>query len=86
MRAQVRNDLYNKIQDEIIRINKIYTNQKYVAHEIDFSEQSAPPVPMMRMAIVAGNAAEAAPSAPPLTVANKLIMTANVTLAEVVRP
>lgn len=89
VRVQLRNDLYNKIQNELNTINKIYTNQKYVVHEIDFSEQNAPPppVPMVRMAMVAGNAQEAAPAeAPPLTVANKLVMTANVTLAEVVKP
>lgn len=88
VRSQLRSDLYNKIQVELNTINKIYINQKYVAHEIDFSEQNAPqpPVPM-RMAMMAGNAAEAAPAAAaPLTVANKLVMTANVTLAEVVRP
>lgn len=88
VRAQLRNDLYNKIQNELNTINKVYTNQKYVVHEIDFSESGAsqPPVPMMKMTMVAGNAAEAAPAAAPLTVANKLVMTANVTLAEVVKP
>lgn len=88
VRSQLRSDLYNKIQSELDTINKVYTNQKYVVHEIDFSESGAPqpPVPMMKMTMMAGAANEAAPAAAPLTVANKLVMTANVTLAEIVKP
>lgn len=89
VRSQLRSELYNKIQNELVTINKAYANQKYVVHEIDFSESGAPqpPVPMMKMTMMAGNAVEAAPAAaPPLTVANKLVMTANVTLAEIVKP
>ncbi len=88
VRAQLRSNLYDRIQNELNNINKIYSYQKYVVHQIDFSESGSPqpPVPMMKMAMVAGNAAEMAPSAPQLTVANKLVMTASVTLAEVVSP
>ncbi len=87
VRAQLRNDLYNKIQNELNTINKIYANQKYVVHQIDFSESGSPqPVPMMKMMVAGNAAAEAVPSAAPLTVANKLVMTASVTLAEVVKP
>jgi hypothetical protein len=88
VRAQLRSNLYDRIQNELNNINKIYSNQKYVVHQIDFSESGSPqpPVPMIKMAMVAGNAAEMAPSAPQLTVANKLVMTASVTLAEVVSP
>lgn len=89
VRSQLRNDLYNKIQTELNTINKVYSNQKYVVHQIDFSESGSPqpPVPMMKMQMLAGNAAaEMAPAAAPLTVANKLVMTANVTLAEIVKP
>jgi hypothetical protein len=87
VRAQLRSNLYDRIQNELNTINKIYSNQKYVVHQIDFSESGSPqpPVPMMKMTMAAGNAAEMAPS-PPLTVANKLVMTASVTLAEVVSP
>lgn len=90
VRADLRNDLYGKIQDELNRVNKIYTNQKYVVHEIDFSEQGVTPqpLPVLRAtAMVMGGAENAAtPTQPPLTVANKLIMTAAVTLASVERP
>lgn len=87
VRAQMRNDIYKKVQDELTQINKMYTDQKYSVHEIDFTEQSVQPQPMIRMAMMAGNA-EAAPAAapPPLTVANKLILTADVTLAYAEKP
>lgn len=89
VRAQLRNTLYGKIQDELNRVNKIYTNQKYVVHEIDFSEQGAPIQPQaVRMTMMAGAAQnEAAPeAAAPLTVANKLVMTGAVTLVSVEKP
>jgi hypothetical protein len=86
VRSQMRSDIYKKAQDELNQINKMYPDQKYSVHEIDFTEQSVQPQPMVRMAMMAGNAEAAPASAPPLTVANKLILTANVTLAYAEKP
>lgn len=76
-RETLREQIYQNIQKELVTLNKIYPNQHFVVHEINFREDMMPQ-PMMARAMVA-TAGENAP----LNVQNKLVMTANVSLASV---
>lgn len=74
----LRNNLYQQAKAEMDTLNKIYIDQKYYLHQIDFMATLPPPMPaqnMMKMASVAP-----APYSP-LSVGNKIQMQATVTLA-----
>jgi hypothetical protein len=85
VRKQLRDEIYQKVQAEITELNKFYPNQHYQVHTINFMENvqafAAAPRPraMMMMAENIPNAS----SAPAVTVANKMTVTASVVLASV---
>lgn len=77
-RETLREQAYEQIQKELVTLNKMYPNQHYAVHAINFREQMTPQPEMrvmMANAKVGGNA--------PLTVQNKLTVTADVSLASV---
>ncbi|KTD23545.1 Uncharacterised protein [Legionella lansingensis] len=84
VKQQLRERLYQQVNQEIARINKVYTNQNYSVSNILFFEGDTPPVPMAKayqareMNVMALSAAAPAPT---LTVSNELTMTAMVELA-----
>jgi hypothetical protein len=85
VRKQLRDEIYQKVQDELAGLNKLYANQHYVVHEINFMENISPK-PMMarpRAMMMAENVSAGAPSAPPVTVANKMTVSANVILVSI---
>ncbi len=78
IRGQVRQNLYKKINDELARVNKTYPNQKFKVHGINLIEGAEPfprtakdrPMALQAMAVEAA----------PITVSNKVKMTATVIL------
>ncbi|TAK75313.1 MAG: hypothetical protein EPO11_05620 [Gammaproteobacteria bacterium] len=68
----LRNSIYQQAKVEIEGLNKLYPDQKYYLHEIDFITSPPPPGPLMvaKMAVAA-----------PLSVGNKQELQANVVLA-----
>jgi hypothetical protein len=77
----LRNTIYQQAKAEIDALNKVYTDQKYYLHQIDFT--LPPPImPMaentMAMARVSGGMSR---SAPPLLIGNKQALQASVILA-----
>lgn len=79
VRAKVREQLYQQVNEEIARINKVYPNQSYSVKELSISE-SETPIPMQRAykATEMNAAVMGAEPAPTLAVSNQIIMTADV--------
>jgi hypothetical protein len=82
VRAKIREQLYQQVNDEIARMNKAYPTQKYSVNSLVFYEGDNPPIqkPQAYQAkelntLVMG----AAPA--PLTVSNELVITAMVEAA-----
>lgn len=73
----LRNNLYLQAKAEIENLNKLYPDQKYYLHEINFISLS-PISPMPMNAMVR---AEAMSASPPLSVGNKANLQAMVTVA-----
>lgn len=79
VKAKVREQLYQQVNEEIARINKVYPNQSYSVKELSISEGETP-VPMQRAykAAEMNAAVMAAEPAPMLAVSNQIILTADV--------
>jgi len=82
VRAKIREQLYQQVNEEIVRMNKAYPTQSYSVSNLVFVEGEAHPVQAPRayqakeMNMVMGAAAS-----PPLAVSNELVMTAMVEAA-----
>ncbi|KTD19019.1 hypothetical protein [Legionella jordanis] len=84
VKQQLREKLYQQVNDELTRINKIYGNQNYSLNSMVFFDGETAPVQPEAYKARAMNtmmAAVAAAPAPALTVSNELIMSAMVELA-----
>lgn len=79
VKAKIREQLYQKINDEMARINKLYPKQKYSLNHLDFVEAGSLVQPRQHAKLL--NAVSMAASAAPLTVSNELVMTAIVEVA-----
>lgn len=75
--AALRNNLYQQAKVEIDAINKMYPEQKYYLHQIEFFAVSNAPQPMAIQEIATMNRT----AAPPLMVGNKSTLQANVVAA-----
>lgn len=76
----LRSNLYQQAKAEIEALNKIYPDQKYYLHQIDFL---APPVmPMPEMALMTRTVSAAATSQP-LSIGNKVSLQATVVIASI---
>lgn len=80
-REILRQQIYTQIQRELVTLNKMYPSQRYVVHDINFSESSTPQPQIRAMMATAGQPAVAENA--PLTVQNKLTLSAYVSLASV---
>lgn len=76
--TSMRNNIYQQVKAEIDVLNKLYPDQKYNLHQINFIS-AIMPMPMMRT--MNAMALEQAPSAPPLDIGNKAQLQATVVLA-----
>lgn len=81
---QLRNNLYNQAKAEIEQLNKIYSDQKYYLHQINFIDQVTP-MPMMQ-AQAAGFSAKNVAATPALSVGNKQELLATVVIAAIPEP
>lgn len=79
-KSNLRNTLYQKVNDEIARLNKIYTNQSYSLNNIVFFEGDVA-VPMQKEFQTNRMALAAAAPAAAITVSNELVLGALVELA-----
>jgi len=83
VRSQLRSQIYTQVQTELAQLNKMYPTQHYVVHQLNFNATDVPPPqPMVRKAMMA-MVESAGDNAMPVTVQNKLVMTANVDLVSV---
>lgn len=82
VRANVREALYQKVNDELSRINKAYTNQNYSINQLLFVEgENAAHQRVMKAKDMNVMAMSIASPAPMLTVSNELVLTAFVKAA-----
>ncbi|WP_407927334.1 hypothetical protein [Legionella hackeliae] len=82
VKVQLRERLYKLVNDEIGRLNKVYTTQHYSLNSLMFVEGDVAPVqPQAYRAKNTMMMAEMASSAPALTVSNELTMNAIIELA-----
>ncbi|KTC84353.1 hypothetical protein [Legionella cincinnatiensis] len=80
--TQIRQRLYQQVNDELDRINKAYPTQNYSVSNLVFVDGNNPPQPRPYQAKEMNTMlATAAPAAPALTVSNELILTAIVEVA-----
>ncbi|KTD73899.1 hypothetical protein [Legionella tucsonensis] len=81
--GQIRQRLYQQVNDELARINKAYPAQNYSVSNLVFVEGTNPPQPRPYQAKTMNTmmVGEAASAAPALTVSNELILTAIVEVA-----
>lgn len=79
VKATIREQLYQKINDEMTRINKLYPKQKYSVKNVKFVDgvDVVQPRPQAKML----NAMSMASSATPLALSNELVLTAVVEVA-----
>ncbi|CDZ78769.1 hypothetical protein BN59_03083 [Legionella massiliensis] len=83
VKMQLRERLYEQINDELGRLNKVYNNQNYSVNQVYFFEgdQVVPMAKAREMNAMAFNAVATPAPAAPLTVSNELVMSAMVELA-----
>jgi hypothetical protein len=82
----LRSQVYQQAKDEVDRINKLYTDQKFYMHSINFVNGVMPiqvPRPMAMMAMRSGNGQDGENN---LAVGDKLILNAVVVLASMPDP
>jgi hypothetical protein len=92
VRADLRSKILADVKAELERLNKLYPDQKYYVHEIHFNENTVSmPTPMVgllggaeKTANVAAADAAAPPPATQISVSNKIMMSASVTLASTI--
>jgi hypothetical protein len=80
VKAKIREQLYQQINDEIARINIRFPKQNYSVYRVIFVEGDQPVQPRAYHA-KSLNMAEMAASAAPLSVSNELVLTAHVKAA-----
>jgi hypothetical protein len=82
-KTELRNKLYQQVLDELNRINKVYSSQKYSLNKLIFSEGDlpGPQIKMMQMREMSDNAVSTAAAAPSLPVSNEILLTAFVEVA-----
>ena len=79
VRLTLRDELYQKINDEMARLNKVYPQQGYSVHRIDFRglmSSNPEPQQMNRAKVMMAQA-----ETPSLVVSNKLQVSADVIIA-----
>jgi len=81
VRAKIREQLYQKVNDEMARINKAYPTQNYSINNLVFVEGDSVPQSRTYQAKEMNTMAGPAAAAPPLIVSNELVITAVVEAA-----
>jgi hypothetical protein len=78
----LRNNIYQQAKAEVDALNKVYPEQKYYLHQVDFNFSPPPiePMPMAQNAMVLTKSVRMGPSLP-LSVGNKVQLQASVVLA-----
>lgn len=79
-RTLIRDDIYQRVNAEVDRLNKVYPDQDYSVHRIDFVRTTLPQRQQMKTRSAEMLMTSAADSAS-LTVSNKIIMTALIKIA-----
>lgn len=77
----LRNNLYSQAKTEIDNLNKLYPEQKYYLHQINFISSPVEPAPMLMSNEMVQNAVARTTRAPALSVGGKQVMQATVVLA-----
>lgn len=80
VRATIREKLYQQVNDELNRLNKVYPGQHYSVSNLVFMEGDTPPMPTVGYANKSLNTMAMASPAP-LSVSNEIIITAMVEAA-----
>jgi hypothetical protein len=81
VRAKVREQLYQRVNEELARLNKAYPTQNYSVSNLIFSEGDNPPVQPRAYQAKEMNAVAMAGAPAALTVSNELVLTAFVEAA-----
>lgn len=76
VKIALRNNIYQQAKEELERLNKLYPDQRYYVHDIDFINEMMPMAQIQTMRVNGGGV-----NAMALAVSNKMILNATVTLA-----
>jgi hypothetical protein len=77
----LRNDIYQQVKDELARISKLYPEQKYYVHEVNFNVGLMPPGPMPMNAMMQAKAGGGS-----FAVGDKLVLRATAVLGSMAEP
>lgn len=78
----LRGNIYQQAKEELDRLNKVYPDQKYYVHNVDFVSMVEPePVPIMPQNAFMQASVRVAGASPALAVGDKLILSATVIVA-----
>lgn len=80
-KTALRNNIYQLAKAELDTLNKLYTDQKYYIHQIDFISQLPSPVPSIQNAMYMKAYGSMPRPAAPLSIGNKAELEATVVLA-----
>jgi hypothetical protein len=80
----LRNNIYNQAKNEIDSLNKLYPDQKYYLHSIDFMS-SPGPMPVAA-AYMKADSMNMAPRSAPLSVGNKQELMAIISISSIAEP
>lgn len=79
--AALRAKVYESAKNELATINKVYPEQKYYLHSVDFSGATPPPQPLVASARMSLAKVATTVASPVLVISNNVVVTANVVLA-----
>ena len=85
-KKELRDNIYQNINLELSKINKLYPVQHYIVHTLNFTENSSiqpMPGPRAMIALASSDANIGAESAGSVMTANKISLTANIVLASI---
>jgi hypothetical protein len=78
VKAQVRDSLYQQVNDELARMNKVYPNQNYTVNRLYILDGDSIPQPKAYQAREMNTMVMASAQAPSLAVSNEIVMSAMV--------
>ena len=82
VRETLRKEVYEQVKQEVARLNELYPNQQYHAHEVNFVSARIVPLPRRKLTAMQSTAATPEAQAPiGLAVSNKVLMNAKVVLS-----
>lgn len=82
----LRQNIYEQVNNELTRLNKIYPDQKYYLHDINFNSDPSASMPMAQNTLYKMAGVNGSSSREPMSVGDKMRLNANVILSTLPDP